>query len=117
MKKKDPVEIVQAFGKAINSGKIENLTELMTEDHTFIDSLGNTVKGRDKMAEGWKGYFSMVPDYKVTFDQVIPKGDLVALFGKAEGTYTKDGKLSEENYWSTPAAWFARILDDKIALW
>jgi hypothetical protein len=27
----------------------------MTADHAFIDSLGNTVNGREKMRFGWRG--------------------------------------------------------------
>ena len=44
-------------------------------------------------------------------------GGLVAVFGSAQGTFSKDGKFQKENFWKTPAAWCAVAKDGKIALW
>ena len=41
----------------------------------------------------------------------------MAVFGSAEGTFSKDGKLRKEDFWKTPAAWRAVVKDGKIALW
>ena len=59
----------------------------------------------------------MVPDYAISHSEIFANGDLVAMFGSAEGTFSKDGKLRKEDYWKTPAAWCARVEDGKIALW
>ena len=47
------------FVEAINSHDVEIILQLMSEDHLFIDSLGASVRGRDKMRDPWKGYFEM----------------------------------------------------------
>ena len=46
------VAVAQAFVRAINRQNVEDLANLMTADHRFIDSLGNLVAGRDKMRVG-----------------------------------------------------------------
>jgi ketosteroid isomerase-like protein len=49
-----PTEVVLDFLERINQHNADRLAELMTEDHVFIDSLGNTVSGREKMRHGWR---------------------------------------------------------------
>jgi ketosteroid isomerase-like protein len=61
--------IAQAFLRAINRQDVARLAELMAPTHRFIDSLGNTVEGREKMREGWAAYFRMVPDYSVAIEE------------------------------------------------
>jgi len=39
------------------------------------------------------------------------------MVGIAQGTYTSDGWLREENGWKTPAAFRASIADGKVAEW
>jgi hypothetical protein len=41
----------------------------------------------------------------------------VAVFGSAQGTFSKDGQIRKEDFWKTPAAWLAMVKDGKIALW
>jgi len=50
-------ETVLAFIRSINSGDANGLGELMSDDHRFIDPLGNAVVGKEKMITGWRGYF------------------------------------------------------------
>ncbi len=75
------------FVRAINRQDIDALASLMTPDHTYIDSLGDTVAGRDRMRAGWAGYFSMVPDSSITIEESYGDGDVVVLLGVAQGTY------------------------------
>jgi len=35
----------------------------MTGDHVFVDSLGQTVRGREAVRKGRQGYFAFCPDY------------------------------------------------------
>ena len=63
-----PETVAQAFIRAINRQDVDRLVELMSPAHRFIDSLGNVVEGRDKMREGWAGYFRMVPDYSIAIE-------------------------------------------------
>ena len=89
----------------------------MTEDHVFIDSLGNRVTGRQQMQKGWEGYFGMVPDYAITIDESFAAGPVVVMLGAAQGTYTPGGALKAENKWQTPAAWRAVVRGSSIAEW
>jgi uncharacterized protein (TIGR02246 family) len=109
--------IAHAFVNAINHRSPEEIASLMTEDHVFIDSLGNRVTGRDQMKKGWEGYFGMVPDYRITVDETFADGSVVVMLGAAQGTWSPGGPLKEENGWRTPAAWRAVVHGSSIAEW
>ncbi len=98
----NPVETVLAFLNAINQDNPDKVAELMTEDHVFTDALGNSVRGREKMRAGWRGYFAMCPDYRVSHEDIFHNGNTVAVFGSAGGTIS-------ENKWQIPAAWRAVV--------
>jgi ketosteroid isomerase-like protein len=115
---KTSVELVaRAFVAAINRQHVEELATLMTPEHRFVDSLGNTVEGREKMRNGWAGYFKMVPDYRIRADEALCEGQVVVLFGVAEGTYASDGKVTPENRWTTPLALRASVDGEHVAEW
>ena len=109
--------IARKFAEAINNRDANKLNALMTEDHRFIDSMGTVVDGRERMRQGWIGYYEMVPDYKIEIDEAIVSGNVVFMIGKAMGTYTSDGMLKPENFWETIAAWRAIVEGDKIKQW
>jgi uncharacterized protein (TIGR02246 family) len=111
------VSVAQAFVKAINLRSAEEIASLMTEDHVFIDSLGNRVTGREQMKKGWEGYFSMVPDYAITVDETFASGPVVVMLGAAHGTYSFGGELKPKNKWQTPAAWRAVVHESLVAEW
>jgi hypothetical protein len=56
------------------------------------------MRGRETMRAGWRAYFAMCPDYRVSYENIFHTGDIVAMFGSAGGTI-------DENRWQTPAAW------------
>ncbi len=113
----DIEKIAIKFIEAINRHDIEAVGELMSEDHTFVDSGGDVYKGNEQMQRGWADYFRMFPDYKIEAPEFVVSGDTVILLGRASGTYSTDGKLRPENHWEIPAAWKAVIADEKIKLW
>ena len=108
---------VRAFIAAINQGNAAQLTELMTEDHTFVDSGGNVESGRSAMTKGWNEYFRMFPDFKVEVQCMLDDGNLVAAFGSASGTYNGKRGLVSENRIEMPAAWKAVVEDGKVKFW
>ena len=83
---KSAVDTVLGIMDCINQHDVNKLAEYVTEDHEFIDSLGQSVSGREKMRSGWRGYFAFCPDYWVAHEEVFPNGKLVAVFGAAGGT-------------------------------
>ena len=112
-----PENAAHAFADAINRHNADDLAALVTEDHAFIDSLGNRVEGREAMRKGWIGYFGMVPDYTITIRETCSAGSTIMMVGTAQGTLAVDGQILHENYWQTPAAWRAEIRDGQVASW
>lgn len=112
-----PTQIALSFVEQINRREVEGLVALMTEDHVFVDALGARVQGREAMRKAWSGYFGWFPDYTITCTDVLEKGEVVALFGAARGTYSVGGKLLPENRWEVPAAWKAVVRGDRVAEW
>jgi|SRR5271165_4923626 len=55
--KDSAVDTVLVFLDHINQHDVDKLAEYMTEDHVFIDSLGQSVGGRERMRSSWRGYF------------------------------------------------------------
>ncbi|MGB7438556.1 MAG: nuclear transport factor 2 family protein [Candidatus Acidiferrum sp.] len=117
METKEPVSVVLAFLEAINSGDANQVCALVSEDHVFVDALGNKVEGRESMRKAWAGYFQWFPDYRVSHEAILSDGNLVAAFGNAQGTYASKGVLAKQNHWNTPAAWKAVIRDGLVKEW
>jgi ketosteroid isomerase-like protein len=112
-----PVETVLNFLERINQHDVDKLAELMTEDHVFVDSLGQAVQGREKMRAGWRAYYSFCPDYWVAHEHIFSDGNQVAAFGEAGGTLAAHGALPEKNRWRTPVAWRAVVENGLVKGW
>jgi ketosteroid isomerase-like protein len=110
-------DVAKEFVAAINQHDVEAICQLMTEDHTFIDSGGDIYKGIDKMRQGWIGYYKMFPDYTIDISEVFSSGETVVLLGRGSGTYTPDGDLKPDNHWQIPAAWKAVVVSEKVKVW
>ncbi len=109
--------VAQAFVRAINRQDVEELAELMTEEHRFIDALGNVVAGRDRMRAAWKSYFGMVPDYTIAVEETYCDGPIVVQLGSAQGTYAGGRGTTAENRWETPVALRAFVDEGQVAEW
>jgi hypothetical protein len=68
------------------------------------------VAGRESMRKGWRGYFSMCPDYWVSHGDIFANGNVVATFGSAGGTISG-------TKWETPAAWRAVVENGLVKEW
>jgi len=112
-----PAEVAAAFVARVNAHDVAGLSDLLTDDHVFIDALDNRGAGRDAMRAGWKQYFALVPDYWITVETVVEEDGLVALFGRAGGTFAGSIPEGESGRWEVPAAWLARIRDGRVAMW
>ena len=67
----------------------------MTDDHIFVDASGGRFVTRETMRAGWRT-ISDDSGYKVSHEEILAKGDTVAVFGSARGTFS-EGKLKKEN--------------------
>ena len=110
-------EVARLFVDAINSGNPDRLSELMTKDHVFVDSDGSEHCGREQMRDGWKSYFSMVPDFRIHVEDTFARDNTVVLLGVAEGTFDQNGALKPENHWVVPAAWRLVVEAGLVAVW
>jgi ketosteroid isomerase-like protein len=110
-------ETVLAFIQAINRHEIATLTNLMTPDHEFVDSLGVVAAGIDTMRQAWIAYFFMIPDYRIEVTGVFSEGTSVVVTGKASGTVAVRGKLPSANAWEIPMAAQAEVRDGRVARW
>jgi predicted transcriptional regulator YdeE/ketosteroid isomerase-like protein len=111
------VAAVKAFITAINHRDFVALSALMTDDHTFVDSRGTTVSGRERMLEGWRHYFSMFADYRINVGSVVQNGAVVAVFGWWSGSDAGRRGPVSESFMSGPAAWRGVVEGGRIALW
>jgi ketosteroid isomerase-like protein len=112
-----PADTVIAFIRAINRHEIGTLTNLMTPDHEFVDSLGVVAGGRDTMRQAWIAYFFMIPDYSIEVTEVFSRGTSVVVTGKASGTVAIRGELPPANRWEIPMAALAEVRDGLVARW
>lgn len=112
-----PSEIVASFVECINRHDLDGICQLLAKDHMFIDGTGRSVSGRESMRRAWTAYFGMMPDYWVGAEDVLERGDLVVLCGRAGGTYSVDGALDSGNRWEVPAAWRAVVRSGRLSLW
>lgn len=96
MADRSSVDVAMAFVEKINAHDVDGLVELMTDDHVFVDALGSTFRGAEQMRQGWKAYFAWFPDYAIEVTDEFSRGDVVAMFGKARGTFVVNGKLARK---------------------
>jgi limonene-1,2-epoxide hydrolase len=111
------INVVTAFIAAINRHNASAISELMTEDHSFVDSGGGVVAGRRSMTAAWEEYFRMFPDYQIHVERMLADNGVVAIFGSACGTYNGKRGLVPENRIESPAAWKAIVAGGKVRLW
>jgi ketosteroid isomerase-like protein len=112
-----PLEVVRAFVGRINAHDVDGLAALMTEDHCFIDSLGQVIRGREAVRAGWGQYFDMVRDYRVQADEWLCDGPVVVVLGTAKGNYSPAGAVKPAGSWTTPGAWRAAVRRGRVEEW
>lgn len=114
---KSAIDVALAFIHRINDHDLNGLVALMTEDHCFIDGLGQAVQSRLQMEKAWAGYFAYFPDYFIEVENTLSDGDVVALFGTAQGTYSEREDIPGKAHWKIPAAWKAIVRNGLVAEW
>jgi ketosteroid isomerase-like protein len=112
------LKIVLDFIESINSANLDKLYNLMSHDHVFIDSRGNSMAGNDNMKKAWIGYFDLFPDYKIEITDTLQNDSIIVILGYASGTYKPANKNADSNnHWKVPASWKAIVVDKKIKIW
>jgi steroid delta-isomerase-like uncharacterized protein len=79
--------IEEIFG----AGKYDLADQLLKEDAIGHDpALPEPVKGPEGLKESARGYREAFPDLKLTVDEIVAEGDLVAIRWTARGTHKAD---------------------------
>ncbi len=109
--------IILSYIDAINEGDVDKLSDLMSNDHLFIDSNNNRVEGKEAMKKSWTECFAQFPDYKIEIQDVLENDRLICILGYASGTYKPLANDKNSNYRKVPAAWSAIVEDDTVKQW
>ncbi|MGP8078789.1 MAG: nuclear transport factor 2 family protein [Thermoplasmata archaeon] len=117
MAESDPERVAIRFVNEINRHDVSALAALMAPDFRFVDSLGQEVRGPERMRTAWTAYFALFPDYQITIREHLRVGQVVALFGTATGTLVEKGELPHRNHWTLPAGWRAVVRDGRVVDW
>jgi ketosteroid isomerase-like protein len=117
MSEADPERVAIRFVNEINRHDVGALVAMMAPDFRFVDSLGQEVRGVDRMRAAWMAYFAQFPDYRITIREHLSLGQVVALFGTASGTLSEHGELPSRNRWTVPAAWRAVVREGRVVDW
>ena len=54
-------DVVMSFNECISRRDLGGLSNLMTDDHVFIDSGNNTIAGKERCVEAWRAFFATFP--------------------------------------------------------
>jgi ketosteroid isomerase-like protein len=113
----DMKDTILEFVERINAHDVDGILDLMAEDYRFINSAGDTFRGKAFMRATWRAHFAQYPDFQIRIDRVIADGQGVAVFGLAQGTYARNGEMFEENHWEIPSAFLGVAENSKMTLW
>ena len=106
--KEESKAVTLRFIECINRGDSEGLKALQTENFSLIDMGGDAFVGRD----GWEGYFTDYPDYKIHVEKILFCGNDVAIIGKTTGSHVEPKVEVLET-----VLWLADIKDGHVAKW
>ena len=73
----DAEATLKKFVARINAHDPSGIIALCTIDHVFIDSLGSRLSGHEQLAQRWRRYFSLFPDYCIEVESAISRGTLL----------------------------------------
>ncbi|WP_404961254.1 nuclear transport factor 2 family protein [Streptomyces sp. 147326] len=104
----EPTSVVVRFNDCINRRDLGGLAGLMPPDHTFVDTRGAVVSGRESCLEAWRGFFASFPDYRNAFASLTAREDVVTVVGHS---------VCSEPGLEGPALWTARIRDGQVVEW
>jgi limonene-1,2-epoxide hydrolase len=105
------------FVKSINDHDVNEIVNLLSEDHIFIDATGHKSVGKKGMKEGWKGYYELFPDYKIEISDITESESVIGLFGYVNATYKNLINELNSNFWRIPASWKTIVENNKIKHW
>jgi hypothetical protein len=117
MPESETARLALRFVNEINRHDLDSIVALLSDDHVLVDSLGQELRGRERLREAWAALFRQFPDYHLGVKEWFQNGRVVAMFGTASGTLAAGAELPAANRWRAPAAWRAVVRDQQIVHW
>ena len=77
----EPTAVAIRFNDAVNARDLAQLTDLMTDDHRFIDPADTVVTGKEACVDAWRGFFTAFPTYRNIWETVRPNDSGVVVIG------------------------------------
>ena len=110
MKSVDPKIVAMHFHECINNADIEGLSELMTDDHIFIDIANTRIEGKsDVISKAWIPFFRLFSNYRNVIENISVKDRTVIMRGYS--------LCSDERLNNLHVVWVAEVVDNKVKLW
>ena len=76
-------DVVMSFNECISRRDLGGLSNLMTDDHVFINSGNNTIAGKERCVEAWRAFFANFPDYRNHFVRVLSASSEAVILGRS----------------------------------
>lgn len=110
MRTTDPKSIALQFNECITNADLDGLSDLMTDDHIFIDTANNRIKGKgNNIVQAWQPFFYLYPGYRNIFENIIVRSSTVIMQGYSI--------CSDEILNHIHTIWVAEIVENKVGLW
>lgn len=114
MTQDSPLDVAFGFVECINRRDLQGLTDLMADDHVFIDLSGEEHRRREALIEDWRSYFTQFPDYMIHLAEAYILGDTIALIGRTTGSHS--GQPRQQEFQGT-LIWVAETSEGKLKRW
>jgi len=88
----------------------------MTEQHSFIDSMGNVARGREQMQAGWAAYFMMCPTTRLPSRKPTARARPSSCWASPRNLYPRRQAQAGESL-EDPRCLRALVEDGKVAEW
>ncbi|MEY2474866.1 MAG: hypothetical protein QOG87_181 [Actinomycetota bacterium] len=110
----DATEVVHRFIAAINAGDVAGLAHLMSADHTLQVFDEPALVGREANVDGWQGYCSAFPRYRIHVHDTAERAGAVAVRGHTTGSHLALPDTEEERL---TLIWLAEVGAGKLRTW
>jgi len=83
------IQTTLAFVEKINQSDIEGVIALLSPDTTYVDLAGNMERGKEQLADYWRGYLKAHPNYQIYIHRIFTIKNEVVLVGRTTGSHLK----------------------------
>ncbi|KAF0109363.1 MAG: hypothetical protein FD163_880 [Hyphomonadaceae bacterium] len=108
MNLEEATSIIIEFNNCITTKNLHVMAELLSDDHQFIDAVGNVISGKRQCLQAWQQFFELFPDYQNQFDEISFDGDYFVIHGRS---ICADARLAGA------AKWKAKVKDQCVTEW